>query len=136
MVLVRPLVSWNGALGDHSLVEVHYAEASRNHDPQLICHELGLTLDPPFQGIVNELGDPNLFLPDVVGLVDGAVLGGADLLLGVPAQELSSPLFDGEADLHLDGVRAGDPVNVLLIQLCGLFLLPPELPYLLPRVLE
>ena len=72
----------------------------------------------------------------MLGLVDGAVLGGADLLLGVPAQELSSPLFDGHADLHLDGLCTGDPFNVLLVELSGLFLLPPKLPYFLPHVLE
>ena len=135
-VLARPLVGWNGALGDHGLVEVHNAEASRNHDPQLLCHELGLTPDPPLQGIIYELGDSNLLLPYMLGLVDGSVLGGADLLLGVPAQELSSPLFDGHADLHLDGLCTGDPFNVLLVELSGLFLLPPKLPYFLPRVLE
>ena len=115
----------NGRLGDHSLVSIDNSEPTLDHDFELVGHELCLPLDPTLQGIVCNLRDPDLLLPDVVRLVDGAVLGGADLLLRELVEELLSPFVDCKADLPHDRFLAGDPVDVLLCHFSRLLLLLP-----------
>ena len=104
----------------HGLVKVDNAETSLDHVLEFPGHELGLPLDAALQGCVQDLGVPDLLLADVVPLVDQAVLGGADLAVRKPLQELSPTLGDGQADLPHDGVPAGDPADVLLVELSGL----------------
>ena len=114
MQLTRPLMGRDGLGGHHGLVEVDYPEASLHHHLQLLSHEPGLPLDPALPVGVVDLRDADLLIPDVVALVDGAVLGRRDLSVRPPAEELSSALRDSHAYLLDVGLSAGDPVDLLL----------------------
>ena len=104
----------DGLGGHHGLVEVDYPEASLYHHLQLLSHEPGLPLDPALPVGVVDLGDPYLHLPDMVALVDGAILGHRDLPVWVDAEELSTALRDCHAYLLQVGLSTNDPVDLLL----------------------
>ena len=104
----------DGLGGHHGLVEVDYPEASLHHHLQLLSHELSLSSNPPLSISIIDLGDPYLLLPDVVALVDGAVLGHRNLSVWVDVEELSSALRDCHAYLLQVGLSTDDPVDLLL----------------------
>ena len=103
-----------------------------HHNPQLLRHELGLPPDPPLKVGVVDLGDPDLLLADMVLTIEAPVLRLGDLPVREPAEELSSALADGEADLLDHRLTAEDPGQLLLRELGGSPVVLPQSPESIP----
>ena len=114
MLFSRPLVCWNGLCSHHSFVQVDYSESSCYHHLQLFSHEIRLLPNPPLSVGVIDLGVPDLLLPDVVSLVDGAILGDGDLPIRPLVEELSSSFSYSHSNLLKVGLLVNNPGYLLL----------------------
>ena len=111
-VLPAPLMSRDGRLRDHHLIEVHYPEAALPMLPQLLLDLRYPLLDALALAPAQDLGVPDLLELDAVLQVDFPQTSLGDLLVREHSGEVSSSLSQGPANLHLQDSIIADVLEV------------------------
>ena len=112
----RPLRIWEGLAREHGLVEVHDAVAGVPGHGQLPFHS-GQLLAGSGRSLATRHLEPLVpLLLDAVHLVDIPQQGRIHMAVRELAKVLSAAVLEGETRLVLEGLAAGDPLDLMLLE--------------------
>ena len=101
-------------LGEADFIQVHDAEALRPDVAQLLVGFPGSNVDPCQVRLRHELGFPQQLPLDLVLPVDFPQLGSRQPHVREPSVEAGTSFCQAEVGLHLQVVRAGEPLPMFL----------------------